>query len=262
MTGRSTIGLPQPQGVGEDPLSQYSRIFVRFLHLVFESFEKGSYHWSPDPLNTDIIIQGEGVMDVEVVEKRPAIVVSRGPTSLTNVSIDQFAGPTIDPKTGRLSYNLDPLSGSRRHTDLLSSVVTFNCLSSNDLEAQRIGWICAYAVRTLKRTLMKCGIHRVGEDVQVSGVSGAGSLVQPDASEIVMVAVSIPFFFQQTWVVSPIDKSLLNGVAIALRSEAGYPEEAAPVLRGPGLNGQPLEYDRIVSITQGSGTKSGTGGTP
>jgi hypothetical protein len=262
VTSRVPVGLPQPQGVGEDPLGQYSRIFTRFLQLVFASFPKGSYMWSEDPLNTDLTIQGEGTVATEVVEKRPAIIVARGAVSFTNVAIDQFAGPLLDPKTGKVTYNLDPNTGARRHTDLLSSVMTFNCLSSEDLEAQRIAWTCAFAVRALKRALMKTGIHRVGEDIQVSPASGPGAIVQPDAGEIVMVSVTIPFFFQQTWTVSPIDKSLLNGVAMALRSEAGYPESPPPVLRGPGLNGQPLEYDRLVSITQGSETMKTGSGTP
>ena len=41
-------GPPQPQGPGEDPLLHFTKIFVRFLQLVFATFEKGSYQWSQD----------------------------------------------------------------------------------------------------------------------------------------------------------------------------------------------------------------------
>lgn len=250
MSIRIPTGSVLPEGVGEDPLSQYTRIFVKFLQLVFASFEKGSYQWSPDMAFSDIVIQGESIMTLEVMEKRPAIVVARGPVAFTNISSDQFAGPILDPKTGRLVRNLDGSTGARRHTDLLSSSMSYNCLSAEGLEAQRIAWRCAYATRALKRSLMHAGIHRVGEDLQVGAESPPGGIVQPDTSEIVMVTVSVPFYFQQTWTVAPEDKTLLNEVSVALRSEVGFPDPATPVLNGPGMNGQPLQYDRLVRINQ------------
>ena len=260
MSLKTTSALPQPQGLGEDPLSSYSRIFTRFLQMVFASFEKGSYQWSPDPSLSDIVIQGEGTIGLEVVEKRPAIIVSRGPVAFTNVAIDQFAGPLLDPKTGRLVRNLDPITGARRHTDLLSASVSYNCLSSAGLEAQRIAWTAAYATRALKRALMRVGMHRVGEELQVGPESAPGSVVQPDTTEIVMVSVSVPFFFQQSWTTEPLDKTLLNEVSIALRSEVGYPNPPQAVLRGPGMNGQPLPVESQVRIDTVLGNTS-TGGT-
>jgi len=250
MSVRVPSGLPQPQGVSEDPLSQYTRVFTKFLQLVFASFAKGNYQWSSDSETSDIIIQGEGTMALEVVEKRPSIIVSRGPVAFTNVAIDQFAGPLLDAKTGRITLNYDPATGSRRHTDLLASTMTYNCLSSEGLEAQRLAWICAYATRALKRSLMQVGIHRVGEDIQVGAESAPGAIVQPDTTEIIMVSVSVPFFFQQTWTVEPEDKTLLNQVSIALRSEVGLPESPQPVIRGPGMNGQLLMGAQSVRIDE------------
>lgn len=258
MSARIPTGLPPPQGLGEDPLLAYTRMFVRFLQLVFASFEKGSYQWSEDASTSDIVIQGEATVSLEVVEKRPAIVVGRGPAAFTNVSLDQFAGPLLDPKTGKLTRNLD-LDGNRRHTDLLSSVMTYNCLSREGLEAQRLAWTCAYATRALKKVLMKAGLHRVGEELQVGAESPPGSIVQPDSNEIVMVSVSVPIFFQQTWTVGPADKTLLTRVTMALRSEVGYQEAPEPVLQGPGMNGQPLQVQRLVSIDQVLGRTSGGG---
>ena len=254
---RVPSGLPQPQGVSEDPLSQYTRIFTKFLQLVFMSFEKGSYKWTNDYETSDIVIQGEGTMQLEVVEKRPAIIVSRGPVAFTNVAIDQFAGPLLDAKTGRITLNYDPATGSRRHTDLLSSSMSFNCLSSEGLEAQRLAWICAYAVRALKRSLMQVGMHRVGEDIQVGSESSPGAIVQPDTQEIVMVSVSVPFLFQQTWTTEPEDKTLLNQVSLALRSEVGLPESPQPVIRGPGMNGQLLQDVQSVRIDELVGPTNG-----
>jgi hypothetical protein len=257
MSVRVPAGPPQPQGVSEDPLTQYTRVFTKFLQLVFASFTKGNYKWSADYETTDIIIQGEGTMALDVVEKRPAIVVSRGPVAFTNIALDQFAGPLLDVKTGRITLNYDPATSARRHTDLLSSVMTFNCLAAEGLEAQRLAWIAAYAVRTLKRSLMQVGMHRVGEDIQVGGESAPGAIVQPDTTEIILVSVSVPFFFQQTWTVQPEDKTLLNQVSIALRSEVGLPETVQPVIRGPGMNGQLLRDTQSVRIDEIPGPVTG-----
>lgn len=260
MSFRTPTGPVLAEGLGEDPLGQYTRIFARFLQLVFASFEQGQYRWMEDMTLTDIVIQGEGTIGREVVEKRPAIIVSRGPVQATNISLDQFAGPLHDPKTGKLTPNWDLLSGRKRFSDLYSGLVSFNCLSQVGLEAQRIAWTCLYATRTLKRALMRAGMHRVGEDMSVGAESPPGSIVQPDGGEILMVSVSVPFLFQQTWTTEPNDKTLLTRVGLALRSEVGLPtQEAPPVLRGPGLNGRPLAYDQLISIDQAVGSTS-TGG--
>jgi hypothetical protein len=251
--------IPLAQGLGEDPLFQYVRIFTKFLQLAFSSFEKGQFRWCDDLALTDLIIQGEGTVLREVVEKRPAIIVARGPVAFTNIALDQFAGPLLDPKTGRLTANQDLETGARRHTDLLASSVSFNCLSSVGVEAGRIAWVCAYATRTLKRALMRAGMHRVGEDIQVGAESAPGAIVQPDQGEIIMVTVSVPFFFQQTWTTTPLDKTLLNQVTLALRSEVGYPAQDAAVLAGPGMNGMPLQNVKSVSLNQVVIT-TGTGG--
>jgi hypothetical protein len=253
---RVNISEVLPTGWGEDPLAEYTRLFTRFLQLVFGSFEKGSFQWVDDPLLSDIIIQAESTVATEVVEKRPAIIVQRGPVAFTNVTLDQFAGPLLDPKTGRVTHNLSA-DGTRRHTDLLMSSATFNCLSCEGLEAQRIAWTCAYATRTLKRTLMRAGLHRVGEDIQVGAETSPGAVVQPDSNEIVMVSVSVPFFFQQTWSVGPLDKTLLTRVGMAIRSEVEA-NEPAPTFNGPSMNGQPLD-GKAISIDQiltGSGSES------
>jgi hypothetical protein len=259
---RSPAGIPLPQGLGEDPLSQYTRIFVRFFQLVFQSFKNGEYHWEPDPSVSEIVIQGEAPIDTTVVEKRPALIVQRGPVQFTNVSMDQFAGPLLDPKTGKVSPNFNYRTGARRHTDLLNSVMSVSCLAREGLEAQRLAYTCAYSVRALKRSLMKCGIHRVGEDISVSPESPPGSIVQPDTKEISLVAVSLPFLFQQTWTVEPLDKTLLTRVAVALRSEAGYPDDEAQVLRPPGMNGQPLNALKVTSLNQVVGINRAVAPTP
>ena len=253
MSERVPQGVPQPQGVGEDPLTHYTRIFVRFLQVLFQSFEKGAYHWDPDDKSSDITISDQATIKAEVVEKRPAIVVSRGPLALTNVSMDQFAGPIKqkDPQTGQEYFkpNFDRMTGARRHTDLSSCTMTYNCLSKEGLEAQRIAWICGYFTRALKRILMKNGLHRVGEEIQFGSESAPGSIVQPDPSEIVLVSVSVPFYFQDSWSVEPVDKLLLKHVEVALRSNGDGTPQTVPI-NGPSIYGQPLAVENVLSLNR------------
>lgn len=247
---RIPSGPAQPQGPGEDPLYHYNRLLVRFLQLVFETFDKGNYHWDPDEELTEIIISDQATMAAETVEKRPAIIVARGPASFGNIAIDQFAGPRLNSREGFVP-NFDPASGARRHTDLVAASSSFNCLSSNGPEAQRLAWICAMATRRLKRSLMRAGFHRIGEEVQVGPESAPGAVVQPDSDEIIMVTVSVPFFFQDFWTIEPADKVLLKKLDLALRSTVNFaPGEVA--LNAPAINGRILEYDRTkaLSLTQ------------
>jgi hypothetical protein len=245
MSERVAQGVPQPQGPGEDPLAHYTRIFVRFLQLVFASFEKGAYQWSSDMQNTDIVISDQAQIDREVVEKRPAIIVARGPVAAGNIALDQF-------------YQYDFATGRRTFTDLMSCVMTYNVLAREGLEAQRIAWITFMATRRLKRTLMRAGpMHRVGEDGNVGAESPPGAFVAGDPSEVVMVSVSIPFYFQDAWSVEPIDKTLLKELNLALTSEAnGLGNNTG--LRPPMINGQVLDSEKSIPLTQGLKVASST----
>ncbi len=250
MSERVPSGIPQSQGVGIDPLTRYTRLFCRFLQIIFSDFEKGSYHWDVDTQSTDIIISDQSTLSLDAMEKRPAIIVSRGALAFTNVSIDQFAGPLLDKQINgqeRFTPNLNINTGSERHTDLVSGTIVYNCLSREGIEAQRLAWMSGGYTRTLKKVLIRAGLHRVGENIQYSAESAPGSIVQPDSNEIVMVSVSIPFYFQDTWNVEPEDKLLLKHVDMALRSEV---EAATPsaVIKEPSIYGRVLNCNTAVSL--------------
>ncbi len=253
MSERVSQGVPQPQGFGEDPLTEFARLFTRFLQVVFATFEKGAYRWDVDEKNSDITISDQATINKEVVEKRPAILVSRGPAAFANISLDQFAGPLmVKDASGKTTFtpNDDPGSGAKRHTDLMSSVMTYNCLSSVGIEAQRIAWIAMYATRVLKKYLLGAGLHRVGEELQVGSESPPGTIVSGDGNEIILVAVQVPFYFQDTWTTSPLNKLLLTKVAIALSSEIGWPAQGAVAIKEPGINGKTLWYDKVLVLDQ------------
>lgn len=253
MSERVSQGVPQPQGFGEDPLTQFARLFCKFLQIVFGTFEKGAYRWDAEEKNTDITISDQNPIDKEVVEKRPAIIVSRGPAAFANIALDQFAGPLlVKDASGKFTFtpNNDPVSGAVRHTDLISASMTYNCLSREGIEAQRIAWIALYATRVLKRFLLGAGLHRVGEELQVGSESPPGSIVTGDPNEIILVGVQVPFYFQDTWTTSPLNKSLLTKVAVALSSEIEWPAPGATAIREPGINGKLIGYDKVLTLSQ------------
>src|SRR5512144_121449 len=100
-------GEPQPQGLGEDPLFETTKLFIRFLQLVFARFEKGSYQWSLDRETADIIIADQEQLREIVQGKKPAIICMRGHAEWGNIAMNQFAGPLRDRQTGTVTPNFD-----------------------------------------------------------------------------------------------------------------------------------------------------------
>jgi hypothetical protein len=229
-------GPPQPQGVGEDPLTHFTRVFVRFLQVVFSTFPAGDYRWGPDMETTDVVISDQGVMGREVAEKKPLIACTRGGAQWLNVSMDQFK--SFDFETGK-----------RTHTDLVAAAILYNCISREGLEAQRLAWIAGYATRTLKRSLLRAGMHRVGENVDFSPEQDAENVV-PDLKSYRLVQVSVPFFFQDTYGITPVDNLLLKDMDLRLTSEAVSQPVQQPALRPPAIGGRVLNSTKVFSLTQ------------
>lgn len=255
-------GMPQPQGAGEDPLFHYTKVFARFLQLAFATFDKGDYRWTEDEQTSEILITDQATIAKEVVERRPAIRLIRGPASFGNLSLNQFAGPGPLPKAPAQTMdhpNIDWETGTTRYTDLVSATMTYNCLSKEGLEAQRIAWIAMMATRRLKKSLMLAGMHRVGEEIMVGAESAPGSIVTPESdNEITMVSVSVPFYFQDFWSIGPKDKKLLKHIDLALTSSLNYPAPQAVKIREPGIYGKVISYDKKASFVQRVRVQSGT----
>jgi len=232
------------QGLPEDPLFYFERVFCRFFQSVFSKNAPGCYKWFEDEEQTEIIIRSVHHVNAESVERRPAVLVKRGGLSFGNLSFNQFLkqgnqdGETVDKKV---------------YSDLNSSSIVLRCLASAETEAGRIAWHCAQAIRRLKAPLQRAAkIHRIGEDIQIAEPSEPGMLIQPESSnEITMISVFIPFFYQDSWSTEPIDKLLLKELQIDLTSELNYPAPGAEVIfKGPQWYGRPLAFTERRSLTQ------------
>lgn len=221
----------------QDPLRHYTRVFVKFLQLLFNTWDRGGGvpRWTDDPNTTEILITDQGQIGREVVEQRPAILVKRGTVQTGNVAIGQFAGMG-PPSTGRVDYS-----------DLMASSMQYRCIAKEGLEAQNIAYIAYMETRRFKKTLMRAGhIHRVAEDMTIGEETDPGSLVQPEGeNELSMVPVYVPFYFRDSWSVEPLDKLLLKELDLVVTSQA---EVLGPRLKPPMMNGEVLKVEKVFSL--------------
>jgi hypothetical protein len=236
-----TSGLVNPQGLGEEPLYYFTRVYLLFLQGLFEQLEPGDFRWSPDEKLSEITITADVPIPRENVDKIPAMVVMRGPAAAGNLSLDQVR--EVDSKTGE-----------KVRADLWSATMSINCLSKNDVEAQRMAWLVARHIRNFKTTIQRCGMHKIGDDLQVGPISPPGAIVSGEAEpELFLVTVFSPFHFMWKESVAPLNTKLLRGIEARLQT-ALLPQaatttqgrvEARATLRTPGIGGRPINQPTL-----------------
>jgi hypothetical protein len=205
---------------GENPLFHLTRLFITFLQELFAQAPSGSFHWSDDDRMTEVIISDETPINMEVIEKRPAIVTVRSGVAWAGIGNDQLMSMKIR-------------TGEEVHTDMISGNMTLNCMSRVAVEAEYLAWLCSRHVWILKHTLMKWGFHKVGEQIQVMGRSPAGQIVAGDTEgEVILVPVIIPFFFQWTERIQEKDLPVLDAVTANINARMASVIQA-PVTRNP-----------------------------
>lgn len=244
-------GLVEPQGLGEEPLYYFTRVYLLFLQGLFSQFPEGSYRWSEDEKLSQISITDQVPIPRERVDQIPAIVTMRGPANFASLSLDQMRDTNLR-------------TGEKVRSDLVSATMSLNCLAKNDVEVQRIAWIVARHLRTFKTTLQRTGMHKVGDEIQVGPISPPGALVAGEAEpELFLVTVYSPFHFMWKESVVPLNTPLLRGIEARLQS-ALLPQaatttegrvEARAALRPPGIRGQvinqpTLTHERLGNVTQ------------
>lgn len=244
-------GYVEEQGLGEEPLFYFTRVFLLFLQGLFEQMPTGSYHWSSDEKLSEIAITDQVPIPRERVDAKPQIVTMRGPAQFANLTLDQMR-------------KVNPRTGEKERTDLVSCTMTINCIAKNGVEAQRIAFIVARHIRTFKTTIQRTGMHKVGDDIIITSESPPGAFLSGEADpEIVLVSVQCPFHFQWTEKVRPLNAALLRSIELKLQS-ALLPAAAtttegsvearnalrAPTIRGRAINQPSVGHQRVGEITQ------------
>ena len=220
-------------------LSDTKDILLRFLQDLFFQMPPGSgcYHFQPgqekgstDSETTELIISDAGSVNTDSVEKRPAIIISRGPFAYGNTSLDQLLKK--EPGVGH---------EERVHTDLLSGSFVLNCVSRAGLEAEEVALIVAKAIRIYRRELQKAGFFQIGSMVQVGTETPAGALVSGDSDEdFINVPVSFPIFYQESWIVEK-EAQLLEAISVTIQYVARQWDGSLLVPGSVDQDGNPIE---------------------
>lgn len=249
MNDQVASGLVEPQGLGEEPLYYCTRIFLTFMQSLFEQFPEGSYRWSDDEKLSEVAITDQVPIPRARVEQKPQIVTMRGPAQFANLSLDQLR-------------KLNPRTGEKERTDLVSCTMTINVIAKNGVECQRIAWTAMRHLRTFKTLIQRHGLHQIGDQLSMGPESPPGSFVTEPDPEWVMISVYAPFHFQWTETVRPLDAPLLRSMELRLRTArlpaaaittAGSVEARValrpPSIRGRVINPPNVERQNVGAIT-------------
>lgn len=224
-----TIEGVQPS-LGDEPLHWATYLVTRFLQGLFNHMEVGSYRWEPNPKDSEIYITEQVPVDGSVVAQRPAIAVVRGPAQWANLTMDQMV-------------TIEPLTGKRVHSDLLSGNLGVYALSAEGLEAQRIAWLCSRGIKEGKRLLQKYwiwrdddgtpratfGFNKIGDNMNFGSESDPGSIIRgAGGHELVMVALGVPYFLQWTWQVTPTSPAHREDLGLILDKDRARDVEKPP----------------------------------
>jgi len=176
-----------------DPLNYAIKCFIAFLQTVFEKAPVRAFHWSQDFKITELVITEENPVNVESVERKPAISVVEGPTRFSGTSLDELV-------------KQDATTGEEFHTDLLPGTMSLNCLSRVRQEARFLAWISARSIWNLRKLFIReTYFQEVGRNITIGSVTPAGALVQGDTEgEWHACTVSCPFFLQWADTVTPL----------------------------------------------------------
>ena len=184
-------------------LSDTKDILIRFLQEYFSNQTpgEGMFYFAQgqtegvlgptDEENTEVIITDAGSLGTDVVEKRPAIILSRGPFAYANTAMDNFLGHVAS-------------TDKRTHTDLLTGSFVINCVSRNGLEAEKLALLVAKAIRVHRRRIQLAGFFQIGQRIRIGSESPANALVSGDAEEdFISVPVTFPVYYQETFSINP-----------------------------------------------------------
>lgn len=191
--GSETVRANERRGeksLAEDPMLQLTRIFVYFLQNLFRECPEGEgMKWRPEEENSEIIISDQKPV-LDAVEKKPHIICVLGAGRWGRLGLDQLQRQNMD-------------TGERKHTDLMSMSVTYDCMAREGQHARRIAWFSSYFTNVYRRIIIKGGrLHDVGTEHSISPESPPSNYTGPSTVEqLVSVSVTVPFYWQPQWII-------------------------------------------------------------
>lgn len=175
----------------------YNNINLWIKHT-FLSFAQGyfsvdpKFTWNIDPRTTKLIIADKFAVDLGVIDKKPAIILSRGSYGWT----DTIRGSSGENSVllSKKANVLAPAPTADRwanfiFTDMLRGSVTYNVLSKNGVEAEEIANRLFTALSGYKNELKKYGIH------STMGLTLGDERIVKTTSEIEAMGVTVSLGF-------------------------------------------------------------------
>jgi hypothetical protein len=144
---------------------------LSFLQTYFAN-KSTSHAWSSTYSQSKITIADKYAVDLESVEKKPAIIMSRGPTRWSHISIGQRA-------------NSELTTYGKTYKDLVRVAFTLNVIGKNGIVLENIAGSIFDILVGYKDTLREVGIHAI-EAVEV----GEEQVIQSD-SEINLTRIPV-----------------------------------------------------------------------
>lgn len=174
----------------EIPTVQARREVISFLQQLFSVSPNPALKWDPDPEVSGILIVDSIPDDLSIFGRRPVIVVATTGAQIMHLTIDDLEW--INPRTGEKIYST-----------LMSTTMIISCVSSSEIESEHMAWLVAKYVWLLKDQLRRAGFHDIGRGIQISRTTPFGSMLKDSASVYRQTTVSFPVFFQQRHHVTP-----------------------------------------------------------
>lgn len=160
---------------------------------------QNDYRWHLDDNQTKIMIMDTNTENLEAVEKRPALIITRSPIQWQKIAIDQ-----------RLNYDWQRDISS--YNDLLSSSLRVNCFARNGLEAEFLATIVFQCVQFFSKDL-----KQMEEIFDIASVQiGEEAVVLSDSQiELSVVPVIIGVYLNNSWKVSS-EGTIINSFGLTL----------------------------------------------
>jgi len=201
-----------------NPILHAERLAILFFQKLFESAPPGSFRFNREESSSELRITSNFPVNQEVLEKMPVIVV--------NVSAVGFQGLGMD----QLLYE-QMSTGARTHVDLCTGYLFVNCLAKERYESMMLAWFCAVHLWALRRILMKCGFHDVGQRIQVNPPSDPGQLVQGATwPEVINTNIATPMAFHYGVTVTEKMTHVLRSIELALTAAPDPSQRHTPMI--------------------------------
>lgn len=200
------FSTPKRKDTREENIGGFLKdIYLTFFMDIFARRPKGEFRYTgSDSPESELNILDVSSSSTEVIEKRPSIVLQRGPISWSRIGLDQLK-------------ELDIVTGTRRHVDMISGTMTMHCSAKLGLEAERLASQVFDALKFHRRELQRRGLFDGGQEAQMGSETPPGSIVSGDTDpHTVVVPVYSPFYIQRAWESKPANPTLFKNMEIRL----------------------------------------------